>query len=589
MNIIKFLRAIILMASSLTCCAIALGESSNPEFFEAAQSIKKRLVEMGCETVAVSPRFAMILDRDDQSMVANLARNAERAMADSLRHALQRECGRGTPKIAVLSDPKSMDRLDKIEPDDIAELQKAARELRIGAIVFGSLLRSGKPGTFTPVFGHDGAFEVECHVVDGRSGEIGTGVRTAFALSIAGAAYFGDSFELRRWHANTLLNVGIHCPASSTDWIKSTDRSTRGEFSNVCRDKPHPLADPDCGFRMRILVDGKERPMRFIGNKPYAVLNPGESYVVNLINDTLQDVCLAVFVDGVNALGKNVEHPGNCRYWHFEGKSESNIRGWYTDTPTKDKFDCQSFTIGAAQSGPAVQQGNIARLGQITAVMYSCGAVEMAQQRVQVKDYFFEQRKAQRIRLSNGDVIVSKPPDAIQQKYVTIAGPSSVVAKKLVKTAPPDLVLAAITVRYDTSAAIDQAESLEMAAVGKASGFGLPSDPIESRLGCPMDSQLSSIDRSGIAVRANIVDGRADGVLVTKVVDNSPGTFLYDRYAKRYKLVPGRDVIMVIENVGINSKEEFDQQIMAAGVRKVNILVKDLATGEFGEYRMWLR
>jgi hypothetical protein len=165
------------------------------------------------------------------------------------------------------------------------------------------------------------------------------------------------------------------------------------------------------------------------------------------------------------------------------------------------------------------------------------------------------------------------------------------LCKTLVATAPPDLVLASITVRYDTTAGVNQAASKLIGSGVDELREGGAAVPQGNAVGarCPWQSRPSVLDRCGIAVRANVGNEVSEGVLVTRVIDNSPGTYIYDRYAKRRKLIPGRDVITFLDDVPVDSVEAFESKIMAAGVRRVKLLVRDLSNGGFDEYIMWLR
>jgi hypothetical protein len=197
-------------------------------------------------------------------------------------------------------------------------------------------------------------------------------------LTIADMAMMGESFELRRWVNGRVDNIAL---------TSSDSRMIPVEFSSVSRIGPadvnsrqHPLSDPSFPFPVQLVVDKQPRSPVFIKGKPYVTVDPGEEYSVRVRNNSGKDVYVAVFVDGINVLGKRRDHVANCKYWHLATGETSNFRGWYTGSA--GHYTEERFYIARRRETVAVKAGFGEDLGMITVALYTVGAPSTDPQRL---------------------------------------------------------------------------------------------------------------------------------------------------------------------------------------------------------------
>lgn len=235
-------------------------------------------------------------------------------------------------------------------------------------------------GTITDQRGQRGAggdLAIRCRLIGVRDGAVATSATENASLSVEDGAYAGESWELRRWVGSRLTNVGLAAKSPLTQ----QDVSPFGfegmysllHYRMIRRDRPHPLNDSTFPYPLRVSVDGEQRRLHPVGNKVYTVLDPGETYKIHLGAAGQKDVYASLFVDGINVLGKQREHPAKSRYWYIQPGKTHAFSGWTLPTAKPGEYTTEEFTITLADDSVAAGQGFGDRLGLITCVIYNVG------------------------------------------------------------------------------------------------------------------------------------------------------------------------------------------------------------------------
>lgn len=259
---------------------------------------------------------------------------------------------------------------DGFTVDDLGDPQKlAAVAAKVGgldALVVGTITNYMQRGNGLPMF------DMKCELIAVAGGGTAAVSNERMALSIASLAYAGKSFEIRRWSSGNLENVGLRAEAEGRAFLASDYNPSGGLTpADILAQQCHPLDDAGCPLRLEIVVDGQPRPRTRIGRELYVALDRGEKFLAQIENRTDQDVYFALFVDGLNVLGKKREPASNCRVWQLDKQGKSRLRGWYTGSGT-DYLE-EAFEVASAAASEAGKQGFLESLGMITAVFYTVG------------------------------------------------------------------------------------------------------------------------------------------------------------------------------------------------------------------------
>lgn len=177
---------------------------------------------------------------------------------------------------------------------------------------------------------------------------IGSDVGDAKYESLAEAVYNGLSVEFFRYE-NGKLRCLLDCkekdakdlPLRPSDPLHLFDKDL--DFST----RAHPLLNPNCPFKVDFLVGENTLPINVAteltsvwdGRKaqkrrevlPYAVINlePGDKPIIRLMNRSQQPVAVAVFVDGLNSLGKVRQLPvEKCNVWSVDRDTPFYFNYW---------------------------------------------------------------------------------------------------------------------------------------------------------------------------------------------------------------------------------------------------------------------
>ncbi len=562
--------------------ALLLGQTSTssgwgnatPEFAETAATLRTTIVARGYKRVGVVSRLTVALDATKREALAERLGPIDEFLAETLRAALAERAG---GRFEVLKRAEAAEALYDLRPEAPPERWRQVAEALGGmdAVVFAHVT---DPNDEAAVAARRiPAFQVRSQLIDVQSGQRVAQATETLRLSIAGAAYLGDSFELRRWKGSQLTNVALHKGRTGLAWASAKDFSIEGKYDDICRLPKHPLSISAFPFRISVMVDGVRRPVVYINRQAYVALDMGEEYALRIENQCGSPVYTAVFVDGINILGKEPQHPANCRYWHLRAGATGQFGGWYSDREGGRYLE-EAFRIGMPSQGPAAQQGYYSRLGQITAVFYTIGMPRVETPTIQKKIYVpGPQKRPQRIWTPNGWAY-SAPAEPEQERIATVPGTPRYVAPRIHRGERPGLILAAITIRYRTTEALNalkQNHNWSYWDVGRLAADLTPEDKGEIKV------------RFGVTARRTDRSARHGGVEVLHVIANSPGTNLRGDDGRRYRLVAGRDVITHVNGRQVGSEDEFRAAIERSPTG-ATVRVRDMRTNSHLDYYVTL-
>jgi len=598
------MNALITVTAALLLGQGAGGWGGPPQEFQSvATELRSTIIQKGYRKVGVVSRVTASLDASDRGALRARLGPAEQVFAQLLGTALaQRSAGR----FQVLQGAKAGELLYDLTPPklgDPEQLREVAEKLGgMDALVYAEV---AEPDSGSRSAGsHIPGLAITCRLVDVDGAKQVTAARESLRLSVAGAAYLGESFELRRWDGLELKNVGLH-DGTGIHWTAPTDFRTAGKYDDICRARKHPLDHPGCPLQLSVLVDGRRRTPRYVSAAgsdgpyhPYVALDLAERFAIEAKNDASRDVYVAVFVDGINILGKRPEHPANCRYWRLGAGSTGRFRGWYTAGP--NRYLEEEFLIGAGGEGVASSQGYRAKRGQITAVFYTIGMPK--KQRTYVRKQVRVPAPPKRpqgawFRTPDGrwQWAPAAPAEPDQVRTEVRAGPSRYVDINTRRGDPPGLILAAITLRYVTSSELQELEdghpSYAYDPLGRAFDEtpeqAAPSDDARRVVDGPAPPTTGKV-RFGVTAKRTARSARYAGVEVTYVRRGYPGTELLGRNGRNYRLVPGRDIITHVNGERVSSYEEFFRAVRQSPNPMI-VRVYDTRTNSAADYRVILR
>lgn len=340
---------------------------------QALPKIHQSILQRRYQRVGVIPRF-LVREGTRESAGGSIGPEAD-LMAEHFEAGLVDASG---GKYRVVDGRRMRQAFASLKIDDLTNpesLKRLAREVGgLDALVVCVVtdLRARGAGANGP------PLRVQARLIEVADSSLAGAATESVEVSLSDAAYMGESWELRRWSGNRLAIVGLRPPADGP--AARMPNALYGDsplwenilYELIRRDRPHPLLDPACAFRMVVVVDGQERPLERVGNKVYSALDPGENYVIRVQNRIARPVYMSVFVDGINILGKRREHPSRAAYWYLKPSYTSNLKGWYTGGASGN-YSVEEFVIAPADSAVAAGQGFGQQLGMITAVFWTAG------------------------------------------------------------------------------------------------------------------------------------------------------------------------------------------------------------------------
>lgn len=336
----------------------------------SAERLARQIVEKGYKRVGVLPRFIVRKPGEDEAFGGSIGPQAESFAVDLEDELVATADGR----FQVVPGRQLKRTFKDLKLDQLGDAQTLAKAAvgadGLDALIIGTVV----DGRETEVDGRIGGLNVRCQLLDVSSGTLAATTREQVHVTLGSAAYMGESWELRRWTDAGLENVGLageDAQGFALSPFGAGPVYEEGQYRLIRRDRPHPLLDPEFPYPMEILVGTEVRRPEPLAEKLYVTLEPGESYKIRVKNDGPRRVYLAVFVDGVNVLGKKLETPAECRYWGVDAGKTGQFAGWVT---VKDgKYSEEEFMITPADDSVAAGQNFSDNLGMITAVVFSVG------------------------------------------------------------------------------------------------------------------------------------------------------------------------------------------------------------------------
>jgi uncharacterized caspase-like protein len=146
----------------------------------------------------------------------------------------------------------------------------------------------------------------------------------------------------------------------------------------------HPLLDPEFPFRVKIMVQGKQRSPVFRENDCFVALKKGEEYEIWIENRSGRMVIMRLLVDGLNTLPQKEVVKGvatyrigapvslnDARFWLLDpGRARLYaVRGFVTELGNYGKL--RKFTVVDAERSLAARQRFTEQIGLITVAFYA--------------------------------------------------------------------------------------------------------------------------------------------------------------------------------------------------------------------------
>ena len=250
-------------------------------------------------------------------------------------------------------------------PDALKQLSRQSGNMP--AIVLGTLCsRTG------------GKMVLQCKLIQTEKDELAGVAGGTAAISESDWGMLGHSVAVR--------------PEDRRSEVSSNDRPARPDNEVLIErldqrsEGAHPLVDPAFPFRVKIMVDNKERKGVVRGNDWFVPLAEGEVYTIWIENRTGQTVLMRLLVDGLNTLPEKVPlkgvvtyqtaapvHLGEARPWELDPGmgTEFAVRGFFNHIGkggTKSKY--REFRVVDASDSLAARQNFADEIGLITAAFY---------------------------------------------------------------------------------------------------------------------------------------------------------------------------------------------------------------------------
>jgi hypothetical protein len=274
-----------------------------------------------------------------------------------------------TGKFSVVSQRRlqSVLKSQQFSLDDLGSSEAltnlSSRVGNMSAVVLGTLRnRNGR------------VVHLQCKLLDTKSdGLAGSAGGVAF-LNESEWAMLGRSVSVKFEDRRPPL-PGVEPKSSEDRVIERLDERSNG---------PHPLKDASFPYRVKVLVNNKERKGFFRGNDYIVELHKGEVYSLQVQNSSSNVTALRLLVDGLNTLPEPEVTKGvttyitappvtlsEARHWILDPKvSETfTIRGFVTKTGTEGAL--REFVVVDAEQSVASRHKFTEQIGLITAAFYA--------------------------------------------------------------------------------------------------------------------------------------------------------------------------------------------------------------------------
>jgi uncharacterized caspase-like protein len=221
---------------------------------------------------------------------------------------------------------------------------------------------------------------LQCNLIETGSGEM--------AASVGGVAYLNESEWAMLGRSAVIADGDTPPPPPSFDDPTEDDagpQTSQVVFELDKRSKgPHPLADPNFPFPVRLRVNGKVRQGKFIGNNYYIPVRAGEEYEVVVEHRGNDTVMMRLLIDGLNTLPeKETSTKGvrteiiakrvnldEARAWVLDPKESRKfvVKGFVSQTGKQGRL--RKFVVVDGQQSLAARQEFTEQLGLITVAFY---------------------------------------------------------------------------------------------------------------------------------------------------------------------------------------------------------------------------
>ena len=199
-------------------------------------------------------------------------------------------------------------------------------------------------------------------------------------LSLSDWAFMGNSFEARRWKGDRLELVGFSEGLSLAEGLAMGLGAEQSQHNYLIKDRPHPLLSESTSlpYGIQIVVGNEDLEIKEIGDKLYVELNPGQTFGVRMQNDLDRPVLCALYIDGVNTVGQQFQHPlvsPPTDRWSLVPHYRGRIDGWFNRGLANGPQTIQPFRIVSKSGSVAAGFGQSVdgNFGMITAIFYTNG------------------------------------------------------------------------------------------------------------------------------------------------------------------------------------------------------------------------
>jgi hypothetical protein len=151
------------------------------------------------------------------------------------------------------------------------------------------------------------------------------------------------------------------------------------QFSSLKKNQPHPLISGSTTYSIQVVVGDEARPVKEIGDELFVRLDPGENFSIRLQNDDTRPVLCALYIDGVNTIGRQFQHPlmnPPADRWSLTPGYHGKIDGWLIRGNSDNAQNAlQRFRIVPKPQSVAAGFGQSVdgNFGMITAIFYTNG------------------------------------------------------------------------------------------------------------------------------------------------------------------------------------------------------------------------
>jgi len=202
-------------------------------------------------------------------------------------------------------------------------------------------------------------------------------------LSESEWAMLGRSAQVRPEDRRPPLPTSVAGPTESPQQVEQAVTAQVVARLDERSDGPHPLLDPNFPYKVRIVVNGQVREGVVRGNDYFVPLRKGETFRIEVVNDSGRIVCMRLLVDGLNTLPQKEEAKGvstmitaprvnleNARHWILDPAKAKlfAIRGFVSQTGSAGKL--REFKVVDLDNSFAARQQFTDQVGMITAAFY---------------------------------------------------------------------------------------------------------------------------------------------------------------------------------------------------------------------------